>query len=146
MSDGVNVRELLESIRKAGGYRQGVDPRIGTFETIRRTSQWLNAVYPAQLDTLKRNAMLILNSKVVVYLDVDKRTIKYEGLDLTEVGADKIEKLQEVTNTVLGEGWVMAAVPGGNATMSHRATSRNSRKGSKSSRAGRTRRPSKGKR
>jgi hypothetical protein len=76
--EGVDVKPLLEAVARRGGTQPG-DPRIGLFETLRTAATWTGQVYEAQLVTLKRNAMLIMGSKVVLGIDTDKRHVTYSG-------------------------------------------------------------------
>lgn len=106
MSDGVDARQLLEAVRRRGGYRAR-DPRYGDFETTRTTSIWTGAVFPQQQVTLRRTAMLILGVRgITIGIDTDAKRIEFTPQEFRgpPTPAEQ-ERLEQMVFQVLGSGW-----------------------------------------
>lgn len=107
MSDGVDVRPLLEALQKRGAG-QPSDPNLGLVETLRTCTEWTGEVFPQQLTNLKRSAMLIMNStEVTLGVDTENHLVHYVFTagpgrpDAKTVDA----RLQGLVSRVLGRGW-----------------------------------------
>lgn len=147
-SDGVDVKPLLDVLARRGGAKSN-DPGIGVFENVRQLSLWTGTVHDIQLLTLKRNAMLITGSKVVLGVDPENRTVNYvyrtpveSIVPLTEPqrSRETIHSMMEaLVLQVLGPGWTIThgGLPEHDTIPSNvtRATSK-SRKPSKRKRKG----------
>lgn len=109
-NDGVDVKPLLNAAARRGVTQPG-DPRIGLFETLRQTATWTGQVYEAQLVTLKRNAMLIMGSKVVLGVDTDKQHVTYSGGPAPRGFERTLEDVQQMMEAlvcqVLGPKWTV---------------------------------------
>lgn len=108
--EGVDVRPLLEAFARRGGT-QNADPRLGQFEVVRQASLWTGQVFEAQLVTLKRNAMLIMESRVVLGVDTDRRVVTYSGGSAPRGRERSFETIHEMMSTmvcqVLGPDWTV---------------------------------------
>lgn len=108
--DGVDVRPLLEAFARRGGT-QISDSRLGQFETVRQASLWTGQIFEAQLVTLKRNAMLIMESHVVLGVDTDKQVVTYSGGPAPcgrERSVETIHKMMSaMVCQVLGPDWTV---------------------------------------
>lgn len=108
-SDGVDVKQLLEAIRRRGGYcpSNATHPQVGALEVAQVTTQWVGVVLPQQQVTLKRNAMLILNSgSVTIMLDTDQKRIQF-SYNGTPTVTSYQSMLEALVLRVLGPGWVV---------------------------------------
>jgi hypothetical protein len=107
MTDGVDVRPLLEALQKRGAG-QPHDPGIGTLETLRTCTEWTGEVFPQQMVNLKRALMLITYSRfVIIGIDSANHCIQY-GFEKSTISpeASVIEvRFKDAVSLILGKGW-----------------------------------------
>lgn len=137
--EGVDVKPLLEAFARRGGT-QNADPRLGQFEALRQAAVWIGQIYEAQLVTLKRNAMLILESKVVLGVDTERQVVTYSGGPAPRGRERSLEKIHEMMTAmvcqVLGPKWT---VERGNIQSDDTGTASKGRKPAKRKGKGRAR-------
>jgi len=97
---------LFNVLNKRGYNNDPSDPKFGAFEMYRQLTIWTGIVSPPQLDTLKRNGMLLGGGSVTITLDTDQKKINFlyeeQGVLPYE---QKLEKLQQVVTATLGPNW-----------------------------------------
>lgn len=109
-TDGVDVRPILEALSRRGGGKLA-DPHIGLFESVRQNFLWTGIPHDVQLLTLKRNAMLITGSKVVIGIDIEKKAVTYSHGVAPRGQERSLESIQVMMEAlvlqVLGPGWTV---------------------------------------
>lgn len=109
LKENPTLNELLSVIQRRGGYRTNNDPAVAQFEMMRATSEWSGQPSEAQVTTLKRNAMLILDvSKLNGVIDLENRKVNLQAnLNRIPVSKDQEAQLVQMVAAVLGEGWTV---------------------------------------
>lgn len=97
--------EKLHTALEKRGYTQPTDPKLGDFEMLRTLTEWTGAVYPAQTETIKKNAVLIGEGKVIITMDTNTKQIHFLYGDDTKA-VERRSLLNDVVRQTLGAGWI----------------------------------------
>jgi hypothetical protein len=89
-------------------FQTNQNPTKEQWAAILKLSEWTGMVYPPQLETLKRTAMLILDAAVVIRLDFDNYVASFEAVNprgKETVSAANMDRLRTLTGWCLGPQW-----------------------------------------
>jgi hypothetical protein len=98
-----NLFEVLK--RRNYGEKGLVSPSISKLENLRMTTQWTGEIFEPQLETLKKNAILLGESPVTISIDTQHKFISFKFKK--EVPPEKLHFFNDLVNATLGAGWTM---------------------------------------
>jgi hypothetical protein len=114
----VSVLGLLRSIQERENSKvPKMDARVREFEAMKMSSMFTGNLYEAQVQTLKRGAMLIGGGPVVLTLNIEE---KQAFVQMMPGNAEPLpnpqQKLEELVSMALGPGWCVTIGDGNDSS------------------------------